>query len=166
MEQISAIEWLNRQGHHVIKTQSSYWYDIGPKVYQAFPYHKLITPPNDEISFFFRANKAFAIRFSTPLNQPEGQLSYHVVYDHANYELANLPKKARHDVTRGLQYASFEPIPLVRLAKEGWSLREETLIRQGRINAETRMFWEALCLSADGLPCFEAWGALHDGALV
>jgi hypothetical protein len=65
-----------------------------------------------------------------------------------------------------LQYASFEPIPLVRLAKEGWSLPEETLIRQGRINAETRMFWETLCLSADGLHCFEAWGALHEGALV
>jgi hypothetical protein len=159
-------EWIRRQGHHIIKTNSSYWYDVGPKVYQAFPYHELITPTNDEILDFFRQSKAIAIRFSTPLNQPEGQLSYHVVYDQTNYEFAGLPKKARHDVTRGLQYASYEPIPLLRLAKEGWSLREETLTRQGRQNAESRSFWEELCLSADGLPCFEAWGALHEGALV
>jgi hypothetical protein len=26
--------------------------------------------------------------------------------------------------------------------------------------------WETLCLSADGLPGFEAWGALHEGRLV
>jgi len=166
MELESPIEWLSRQGHHIITTKSSYWYDIGPKVYQAFPYHKLITPSNDEIINFFRQSKAIAIRFSTPLGQPEGQLSYHVVYDQADYEFANLPKKARHDVTRGLQYASFESIPLARLAREGWSLREETLVRQGRQNAESRSFWEALCLSAEGLPCFEAWGALHEGVLV
>ncbi len=166
MEQESLIEWLSRQGHQIIKTESSYWYDIGPKVYQAFPYHLLITPSNDEILNFFRQSKAIGIRFSTPLKQPEGQLSYHVVYDQANYEFADLPKKARHDVTRGLEYASYECIPLKQLAKEGWKLREDTLVRQGRQNAESRSFWEALCLSADGLPCFETWGALHEGDLV
>jgi len=166
MEQESPIKWLSRQGHNIIKTESSYWYDISPKVYQAFPYHQLITPSNEEILDFFRQSKSFVIRYSTPLWQPEGQLSYHVVYDQANYELANLPKKARHDVTRGLQYATYESIALERLAKEGWNLREETLVRQGRQKAESRSFWEALCLSADGLPCFDAWGALHEGALV
>lgn len=166
MEQELSIEWLYRQGHQIINTESSYWYDIGPKVYQAFPYHKLITPSNDEILDLFRQSRAIGIRFSTPLNQPEGQLSYHVVYDQATYDFAGLPKKARHDVTRGLEYASYESIPMIRLAKDGWKLREDTLVRQGRQNAESKNFWETLCLSADGLPCFEAWGALHEGALV
>jgi hypothetical protein len=159
-------EWQRRQGHDVLKTKSSYWYNIGPKVYQAFPYQKLIKPSNDEIINFFKQSKAIAIRYSTPLNQSEGQLSYHVIYDRNNYELSGLHPKARNHVNAGLKYASYEPIPLVRLAKEGWSLREETLIRQGRKNAELRSIWETLCLSADGLPCFEAWGALHEGNLV
>jgi len=32
-------EWLRHQGHQIHKTQHSYWYDQGPCVYQAFPYH-------------------------------------------------------------------------------------------------------------------------------
>jgi len=40
------------------------------------------------------------------------------------------------------------------------------LARQGHQNAELRSIWEALCLSADGLPCFEAWGALRVGVRV
>jgi hypothetical protein len=159
-------EWLRRQGKDIIKTNSSYWYDIGPKIYQAFPYHQLITPSNDEIKYFFEQSKAIAIRYSIPLNQPQGQSSYHVIYEGDNYELANLPKKVRHDVTKGMHYASYEPITLVRLAKDGWRLRKETLIRQGRRNAESRLFWATLCTSADDLPGYEAWGASHDGELV
>lgn len=160
------IEWLRRQGHHIIKTQNSYWYDAAPKVYQAFPYHSLITPSEDEIVTIFKQSQAIAIRFSTPISQPEGQISYHVVYDRGDCNITNLHKKARHDVTRGLQYASYEVISFARLAQEGWNLRKETLIRQGRKNAESRSFWQLLCLSAEGLPGFEAWGALHEGALV
>jgi hypothetical protein len=166
MELESPIEWLNRQGYHIIKTKSGFWFDMGPKVYQAFPYHKLITPTNDEIENFFNQSKAIAIRYSVPINYPIGRLSYHVIYDREDYELDDLPKKARHDVMKGLQYASYGVIPLVELAKQGWHLYEETLIRQGRKNALSSNYWEALCLSADGLPCFEAWGALHEGALV
>jgi hypothetical protein len=52
------------------------------------------------------------------------------------------------------------------LAKEGWALRIETLARQGRSGAETQEWWERLCFSAEGLPGFEVWGALHEGQLV
>lgn len=159
-------EWFRRQNHRVAYTESSYWFDASPLVYQAIPYHRLITPSDDELRNFFSKNKAIAIRYSAPLDHPEGQLSYHVIYDKTNYELSDLPKKARHDVTKGLQYASYETIPLSRLANEGWNLRKETLMRQGRQNAETKRFWETLCLSADGLSSFEAWGALHEGQLV
>jgi hypothetical protein len=159
-------EWQRRQGHTIISTESSYWCLAGPKIYQAFPYHALITPTPQEILHFFKESKAIAARYSSPINQSDGQLSYHVVYDQDKYEFYDLPKKARHDVTRGLQYASYESISITRLATEGWSLREDTLIRQGRKNAETKSLWETICLSADGLQCFEAWGALHEGALV
>ena len=42
-------EWLRRQGHRVVHTASCYWYDAGPQVYQAFPYHWIIDPVEDEL---------------------------------------------------------------------------------------------------------------------
>jgi hypothetical protein len=159
-------EWLQRQGHKIFKTESSYWYDQGPKVFQAFPYHGIISLSPDELQSIFQQTRAIALRYSTPVDSHQGKLSYHVIYEQDTYDLSALPKKARHDITHGLNHAAFEPIPMTRLAKEGWNLRHDTLVRQGRENAETKEFWQCLCLSADGLPEFEAWGALHEDSLV
>jgi hypothetical protein len=87
------------------------------------------------------------------------------MFEGERYALDRLPKKARHDVQKGLSLAKVEQIPLERLAEEGWALRLETLARQGRVGAETQVYWERLCLTAVGLPGFEAWGALIDGNL-
>jgi hypothetical protein len=140
--------------------------ELARGVYQAFPYHRVIDPSEEELGDIFRRNSAIALRYSTSLEKPTGQISYHVIYDKGSYPLASLPKKARHDVTHGLEHASYEPIAMSRLALEGWKLRHETLVRQGRQHAETKEFWERMCLYAEGLPGFEAWGAIHKGELV
>jgi hypothetical protein len=86
--------------------------------------------------------------------------SYHVTFTGCDYLLTSLPKKARHDVQRGMEAASIEPISFDRLGSEGWRLRADTLTRQGRLGAETQAWWQNLCQSADGLPGFEAWAAV------
>ena len=159
-------EWLRRQGYRVIRTPSSFWSEASNRVYQAFPYHWVINPSQDEIIELFKKTKLIALRYSTSLASSSGQISYHVIYDKTSYPLSSLCKKARHDVTKGLLHASHEPISLRRLAFDGWDLRYETLLRQGRQHAETRAFWEKMCLSAEGLPGFESWGAIHNGELV
>ncbi len=159
-------EWLRRQGHRVVRTPSSYWVESGPHVYQAFPYHWLISPGVEEVSDFIQKEKAIAIRYSTPLTAKTGRLSYHVVLERKPYTLQDLPKKARHDVKKGLSTAEVEPITFARLAEDGWDLRRETLVRQGRSGAESESWWQKLCLSAEGLPGFEAWGAVAQGKLV
>jgi hypothetical protein len=159
-------EWLRRQGHDVIQTASSYWYDVAPRVYQAFPYHWVVNPPESELADVLRERGGIALRYSTDLERPSGRMSYHVVYDKSSYSLASLPKKARHDVSHGLRYATYQPIPMSDLASEGWKLRSETLVRQGRAKAETWEFWQRLCQCAEGLGGFEAWGAIHEGELV
>jgi hypothetical protein len=68
-------------------------------VYQAFPYHWVIDPLEEELVNIFRRNSAIALRYSTSLEKPFGQISYHVIYDKESYPLAALSKKARHDVT-------------------------------------------------------------------
>jgi hypothetical protein len=164
IEQFS--DWMRRQGYAVIQTASSHWVEYGPRTYQAIPFHRMIRPSEDEIMDLLRQEKAVALRYSTPLDAKEGSLSYHVVYESNHYSQQDIHKKARHDVTKGLSVAAVEPISLARLADEGWAVRLDTLKRQGRTGAETRDWWEKLCLSAQGLPNFEAWGALVQGRLV
>lgn len=80
--------------------------------------------------------------------------------------MEGLHKKVRHDVKRGLEFASIERVSFERLAEDGWYLREDTLERQGRDGAEGQEWWRRLCLSAEGLPGFETWAAIHEGELV
>jgi len=162
-----AVEWLRRQGHRVIYTPSSCWHSPARGIFQAFPYHQLISPSDEELRQVFRRGRALALRYSAPLTSPVGKLSYHVVYANPVYRLDQVSRQSRQNVCKGMAYADIEPISFTRLAgREGWALRQETLVRQGRIKAESEAWWERLCLSAEGLPGFEAWGASHGGKLV
>lgn len=153
-------EWLRRQGHRVVRTASSYWYDAGPRVYQAFPYHWLIEPSEHELSKFIGDHGVVGLRYSTSLDSVLGKLSYHAVYEQPGYSLDVLGKWARKNVRRGLRCCSVEALPLERLAIEGWALQLDTVDRQGRQLALEKEDWQRRCLAASELPGFEAWGAL------
>jgi hypothetical protein len=130
-------EWFRRQGYRVVRTPSSYWYEAGARVYQAFPYHWLIEPTEGELRGLLLKHNAIALRYSAPVTHPRGKVSYHVVCQDPAYDLPSLSRQARQNVRRGLGYASIEPIPMARLAGEGWKLRQDSLERQGRPGAET-----------------------------
>jgi hypothetical protein len=159
-------EWFRRQGYRVMRTPSSYWYEAGPRIYQAFPYDWIIEPYEEELRGLLLKNNAIALRYSTPAGGAEGKISYHVVCENTDYDLKCLCRQTRQNVKRGLQSVNIEPIPIARLATEGWNLRRDTLERQGRTGAETKEWWHRLCMSAADLPGFEAWGALNNGHLV
>lgn len=158
-------EWLRRQGYRTLRTASSFWYEASPHVYQAFPYHWLIQPSEDELNSLFRDGRALALRYSAPVGAAQGKLSYHVICE-GGYGLESLSRQARQNTKRGLKYADVQTIPFERLAQDGWLLRQDTLARQGRTGAENEMWWRRLCACAQDVPGFEAWGAIHDGALV
>jgi hypothetical protein len=157
-------EWLRRQGHRVVRTPSSYWYDAGPRVFQAFPYHWLIEPSNREVRNLMLRRGIAALRYSTPLTASSGAVSYHVVL-RSPYNLEMLRAQARNGVRRGLSRFQVERIAFERLADEGWSLQADTLERQGRTKSMRQEEWQRICRAADGLPGFEAWGAICDGDL-
>ncbi len=159
-------EWLRRQGHHVVRTSSSYWYEVNLGVYQAFPYHWIIEPSDAELHQLFWKHRAIAVRFSTPLRARCGKVSYHVVCADPSYDLPCLSRQARQNVCKGLEHVRVERIPMSRLALEGWRMRQETLERQGRVDAETEEMWRRICTTAEDLPGFEAWGAIHKQELV
>jgi hypothetical protein len=157
-------EWLRRQGQIVIRSESSYWHSEGLGVYQAFPYHWRIEPPGKELAELFSARGAAVLRYSLPAASSHGCPSYAIVFEGKSYEIENLGTTRRH-VRKGLRECSVEPIPLPRLAEEGWEVRCGSLDRQGRRLHATRDAWRARCLSAADLPGFQAWGARVQGKL-
>jgi hypothetical protein len=153
-------EWYRKQGYSVIKTQSSYWYNKGPRVFQAFPWHWTIEPSKEELRELFIKHAAIGVRFSTPPEAPQGIISYHAICDWKSYDLHMLPRQSRQNVERGLAHCVVEPISFSRLAHEGWSLHVDTLKRQNRCDFDTKQQWEKSCDAARDLPGFEVWGAL------
>jgi hypothetical protein len=152
-------EWLKRQGHKVYRTESSYWYNAGPMVLQAFPYHWLVNPARDEIRSLMMNNPVVALRYSSPFSSNGGKVSYHIVQENC-YDLNTLNNKTRNGIKRGLENFSIENISFERLAKEGWNLQYDTLLRQNRQGSMTRNYWEKLCLAAVDLPGFEVFAAI------
>jgi hypothetical protein len=157
-------EWMRRQGHRVFRTTSSYWYEAGPHILQAFPYHWLISPSEEETNELMTANKIISLRYSTFLNSPVGKISYHIIL-HNPYNLQMLKSHARNSVKRGLSHCTVEQITFERLATEGWLLQQDTLDRQNRLRSMTQSEWERICRSAFDLPGFEAWAAVSNGEL-
>jgi hypothetical protein len=159
-------EWLIRQGYSVVKTPSSYWYEASPRVYQAFPYHWVIEPAEEELLSFLRKRRAIALRYSTSLGNSGGSISYHAVYEEPSYTLDILERRSRQNVRTGLKNCSIEQVPLERLAEEGWSLELDTANRQGRRLSANQAAWERRFRAAADLPGFEAWGAFVERRLV
>lgn len=158
-------EWYRAQGYRVIRTQSSYWYNKGPRVFQAFPWSWTIEPSKEELCELFRKHAAIGLRFSSLPTSPEGIISYHAICDCKGYDLRMLPRQSRQNVERGLADCVVEPISFRRLANEGWNLHSDTLKRQNRRDFETKEHWEKSCNVAAELPGFEVWGALVGGNL-
>jgi hypothetical protein len=158
------VEWLRRQGHQIYRTTSSYWYDAGPRVLQAIPYHKLITPEKREIRDLMMKHGVIAVRYSTPIDYRAGMVSYHVEL-HQPYDLDRLKSQARNGVKRGLEHFRIEQISFERLATQGWALQYDTLVRQDRLRSMNQGQWERLCRSAEGLDGMEAWAATAGGDL-
>lgn len=158
-------EWLRRQQHIVVQTESSYWVNFGPRVYQAFPYHWVINPSEVELNDFLKEKKVIGLRYSTKVSSSLGCASYHAVYESQSYDYDTLSKWARKNVRRGLKQCSVERITFDQLASDGFALQIDTLARQGRKLDIEEYVWRVRCLSARDLPGFEAWGAIVDGKL-
>ena len=83
----------------------------------------------------------------------------------APYDLSQLSANARSCINRGLRRCEVARISCERLAEEGWRLQQDTTERQQRAGSVREGQWRRLCLAAQDLAGFEAWGALVDGQL-
>jgi hypothetical protein len=160
-------EFLSRQGHHIIKTESCFWYNAQPGFYFYFPYHRLITPSKDELWKLFLDQRCIGLRFFSPMSS-YGKERYLIVCSDKNYDITSVEADtARRQTRRGLENFEIRQIDFALLASQGIQANHDTLIRQGRVPSiwsEER--WRSYCLSAEGLEGFEAWGAYFNNELV
>ncbi len=157
-------EWYRRQGHHVFQAAGSYWFNAGPRVYQAFPFGWLIQPSDQELREMMLKHGVLSARYSTPIEAMAGKVSYHVTLSEP-YNLDLLRSQARNAVRRGMTKCTVELVPFERIASEGWNLQRDTLDRQGRLSSMSEAEWRKICLSAVGLDGFEAWAAIVEDEL-
>jgi len=159
-------EFLARQGHRIIKTESCYWYNAQPGFYFYFPYHRLITPGEDELKRILWGERSIGARFFTP---PEsvGKSSYTIVCSDKNYDITSVDANyARRQTRRGLESFEIRQFAFKELATLGNPLNYDTLSRQGRSHQTwNEQKWRHYCEAADGLDGFEAWGAFSDKTL-
>src|SRR5689334_13765829 len=111
-------EWMRLTGHPVARTPSSYWHSQNMRVWQAFPYHWQISPPEDEIGDLMRKNRLIGVRYSLPAAASSGMASYHVAYTGESYDLDQLSAWARKNVRRGMRECTVEPITFDRYVRE------------------------------------------------
>jgi hypothetical protein len=157
-------EWYRRQGHQVIQTKSSYWFNAAPRVFQALPFGWLIEPDEQELRKLMVKHGIISLRYSAPLDAAVGKASYHVTLSNP-YSLELLRSQARNAVKRGLAGCVIEQVSFERIAQEGWNLQRDTLDRQGRTGVMNESVWQKVCLSAVGLDGFESWAAIVEGEL-
>jgi hypothetical protein len=157
-------KWQRLQGNQILRSESSFWLEAGPRVFQAFPFNWLIQPSERELRMLMIKHGILALRYSTNVDALIGMISYHVVLKNP-YNQETLGKRARYWVRQGLSHCQVEQISLKRLADEGWKLQQDTLDRQGRVSAMSESEWRRICLSAEGLEGFEAWGAIVENEL-
>lgn len=153
-------EFLARQGHHIVRTESCFWYDAQPGFYFYFPYHKLINPCEGELKHLLWDRPCIGARFFVPLDCV-GKNSYTIVCSDKNYDITSVDADcARRQTRRGLEKFDIRQIEFNELAKLGIGLMHDTLARQGRNpNTWDERKWRLYCSATEGLKGFEAWGA-------
>lgn len=159
-------EFFERLGHRIIKSPSSWWYEVQPKVLFSFPYYKLIEPSEAEIKQLFDEYKLHAIRYSTLL-ESFGFFSVVELNTDPNYDLSCVQPRVRRYIKRALkENCKVERLNFDYLAKHGLLLNRDTANRQARKDIYTESgYWEKYCQAAKATPGITAWGAIINGQL-
>ncbi|MHC4635974.1 MAG: hypothetical protein ACYTBV_00560 [Planctomycetota bacterium] len=158
-------EFFERLGHNIVRSQSSWWYEVQPKVLLTLPYYKPINPPNDEIKELIIKYKLRALRYPTALDS-FGFLSDITVNTNKNYDLSSLHQKARNQTRRGLENCLVKQIDFDYLYKSGMKLNRDTATRQERKSQFCDdNYWKKYCQAGKSTEGASAWGAFINNEL-
>lgn len=159
------VEFFERLGHEVIRSENAWWYDAAPQVLLSLPYYRLIEPGEEEVDELLHKHKLRAIRYPTTL-ESYGFMSNITVNTDKNYDMSNLHQKARNQTRRGLENCVIEPVDFDYLIEHGLSLNQDTARRQERESQYADPdYWRKYCQAAKAVEGVSAWGAFVEGKL-
>ena len=165
MDAFQFAEFWKQQGYRVIQTESCHWFNLQPFSFISIPYHRVVMPSRRELAKVLISGPAVMARFPAFPNSQPGTGGIYVCGER-NYDLGSLEKKARNQTRRGLERCKVEQMEFRDLAKRGYELNVDTLLRQRRKEAvASERGWRRYCSAAGEIPDFEAWGAFVQGRL-
>ncbi len=156
--------FLRALGHHVVRTDSGYWYNANRFFLLSAPPHRLYDPSERELRRIFLRLPCLGVRFAAP-SHGRGTLSYQLVCDDPAYGWSSLSANVRSKVRRGLKRCEIAPAACSVLAAAGRRAHVDTLARQRRDDSLCGHAWERFWDVAGATPGFEGWGAWIHGEL-
>ncbi len=164
-ESNAMVEFFERLGHKVIRSENAWWYDAAPQVLLSLPYYKLIEPSEEEVDELLHKHKLRALRYPTTL-ESYGFMSNITMNTDKKYDMSNLHQKARNQTRRGLENCVIEAVDFDYLIEHGLSLNQDTAKRQERESQYADPdYWRKYCQAAKAVEGVSAWGAFVDGRL-
>jgi hypothetical protein len=160
MNVVNYCEFLERIGHHVVKSESGYWYDPGPRMFERIPAFSLTCPSDHEARNLFWRTGMLGIKYYADLDHP-GKESFLYVCDDPDYDISNLGRSTRRKVRTGLRKCQVRQIDFVCLHAQGIAANLDTMERQKR---QEPLFgdpehWKEFCQAGGQVEGAVAWGA-------
>ncbi len=154
--------FLKAIGHRVVRTESNWWFDVGPGIYMNFPYAPPIEPGPAELDRLLRW-RGLAARYACPPDQ--GVVSSMVVCRDKDYNFGSLSTKTRNQTRRGLEKCAVQRLSFLDLESLGvMDLIRDTKEKHGQ-DFQTTAYWRNYLAAAEATDTMEAWIATLDGKL-
>jgi len=148
MEYSTAYELFRNSGFKVFCSPSSEWYMIQPGMLMSIPYHRLISPPENELDLLLKESGALGLRYPTSVDN-FGFISKLEICEHFGYDLEYLKHGPRGHVKTGMKNCEIRDVSIEELRFEGYQLNMQTFERQNRDDPKADIkYWHRLC---DGL---------------
>ncbi len=155
--------FMERLGHHVVRTRSCYWYNLWPRFFLAFPHSRPVSPGSIELRQVFASARCMGVRFPAPVDG-HGRRSYTISLDNRFYDLECLSANTRSKVRRGLKQCEIRRVEPAFACRYGERANIDTLrrMRFRRDPYDWNRYWEAV----EATTGVEVWGALREKQLL
>lgn len=145
-------------GRREIQTSRHLWYEVGPRVFFAVPYHRPFSLETDEREELWQSGALWVRYFADP--HAQGDRSYMFVLRSGGYDLSHLTSNTRSHTRRGMKKCTVAPVSFDYLLSNGLPLVSDTLVRQGRKYSKViEQYWTRYFVHGTDCPNAEAWGA-------
>ncbi len=153
-------EFLERIGHHIIESESGYWFNQGLGFYESIPPFALINPSEDEIRHLFWRNRVAGIKYCTDVDKT-GLPSFLYICEDKSYDLNTIWRKKRNRIRKGIRECHVCQIDFKYLQAHGIPLNEDTMARQKRsdLTFSDPAKWKRFCQAASQVEGALTWGA-------